>query len=354
MTDASTTTPTPPTGAARRKVVLITGAGGEIGHGLIDALHAQGGHDIVALDLKELEGEQRSKCAATLAGDIRDLAALQKIFERHDIDVVHHLAALLSTSGERDPELAHAVNVQGTLNLLKLSNDLARKRGRDVQFIFPSSIAVYGMPSLASKSDVGAVHEDRFLTPVTMYGVNKLSCEHLGRYYADHYMRLSKEPPRARVDFRCLRFPGIISAHTLPTGGTSDFAPEMIHAAASGKPYACFVRPDTRIPFMTMPDAVQALLTLSAAPSSRLRTRVYNVGAFHPSAAEIADLVRAAFPGAEISYEVNAARQAIVDSWPANVDDDRARREWGYGPQHDLRKAFGEYLIPNIRKRYGR
>lgn len=353
MTDGSTFSPTA-TGAKRRKTVLITGAGGEIGHGLIDAMHADGGFEIIALDLKALEGSLKDKCAATLAGDITDAPALAKIFEKHDIDVVYHLAALLSSSGERNPELAHNVNVQGTLNLLKLANERSNARGRNVQFIFPSSIAVYGMPSLAAKSDIGAVHEDRCLAPITMYGVNKLSCEHLGRYYADHYMRLAKDAPKARVDFRCLRFPGIISAHTLPTGGTSDFAPEMIHAAAKGEPYACFVRPDTRIPFMTMTDAVRSLLTLAAAPLERLTTRVYNVGAFGPSAAEIADLVRAAFPKAEITYSVNEARQSIVDSWPANVDDDHARRDWGWAPVHNLRAAFGEYLIPTIRKRYGR
>ncbi|MBL0921057.1 MAG: NAD-dependent epimerase/dehydratase family protein [Phycisphaerales bacterium] len=353
MADGPTTSPTATSGAARRRTVLITGAGGEIGHGLIDALHAEGGFDIVAMDLKELDGALRGRCAAAYTGDVTDAGALAKVFERHGFDVVHHLAALLSSSGERNPELAHAVNVQGTLNLLRLSNELARSRGRDVQFIFPSSIAVYGMPGLAAKSDIGAVHEDRCLNPITMYGVNKLACEHLGRYYADHYMRLSPDAPKGRVDFRCLRFPGIISAHTLPTGGTSDFAPEMIHAAAKGEPYACFVRPDTRIPFMTMPDAVRSLLTLAAAPKERLTTRVYNVGAFSPSAAEIADLVRAAFPAAEVSYKVTEARQAIVDSWPASVDDDHARRDWGWAPQHDLRAAFSEYLIPTIRKRYG-
>jgi threonine 3-dehydrogenase len=154
------------------------------------------------------------------------------------------------------------------------------------------------------------------------------------------------------VDFRCLRFPGLISAITVPSGGTSDFAPEMIHAAAQGKPYACFVRPDARIPFMAMPDGVAALLRLAAATRVHLTRTVYNVGAFNPSADEIRQLVLAAFPCAEITFQPDLKRQGIVDSWPADVDDSSARSDWGYAPQYDLTRAFSEYLIPTIRQRY--
>ena len=130
-----------------------------------------------------------------------------------------------------------------------------------------------------------------------MYGCNKLYCEHLGRYYARHYKQLAAETLSGRLDFRCVRFPGLISAATVPSGGTSDYAPEMLHAAAQGHAYGCFVRPDTRIPFMAMPDGVEALLKLAAAPRERLTRSVYNVGAFNPSAAEVRDLVLARLPG---------------------------------------------------------
>ena len=136
-----------------------------------------------------------------------------------------------------------------------------------------------------------------------MYGCNKLYCEHLGRYYADHYKQLAAETLAGRIDFRCVRFPGLISAVTVPSGGTSDYAPEMLHAAAQGKPYACFVRPDTRIPFMAMPDAVEALLALAAAPRETLTAAVYNVGAFNPSAEEIRRRVLEAFPGASVAFQ---------------------------------------------------
>jgi len=140
----------------------------------------------------------------------------------------------------------------------------------------------------------------------------------------------------------------------MPSGGTSDYAPEMIHAAAKGEPYACFVRPDTRIPFMAMPDGVEALLALAAAPKSALTRTAYNVSAFNPSAGEMRDVVVEAFPGADITWENDAKRQGIVDSWPEDVDDSAARQDWGFAPRFDFTRAFSEYLIPTIRKRYER
>jgi nucleoside-diphosphate-sugar epimerase len=154
------------------------------------------------------------------------------------------------------------------------------------------------------------------------------------------------------VDFRAVRLPGLISAFTLPSGGTSDYAPEMIHAAAQGRAYACFVREDTRIPFMAMPDAIQALLTLMDVPVESLTTLVYNARGFNPSAGELADLVRRAFPGERITFAPDPRRQAIVDSWPEDVDDARARRDWGFRAAYDLERTFEEYLVPNIRGRY--
>jgi len=154
------------------------------------------------------------------------------------------------------------------------------------------------------------------------------------------------------VDFRSVRFPGLMSGVTVPSGGTSDYASEMIHAAAKGEAYACFVRPDTTIPFMVMPDAVDALLTLGHAPRAGLTQTTYNVSAFNPSAADIRAVVIDAFPHVTITYDVDRKRQGIVDSWPADVDDSAARADWGFAPRYDFVRAFGEYLIPTIRERY--
>ena len=335
----------------RAPVTLVTGAGGEIGHGLITRL-AAAGRPIVTVDLAPLEPPLARCVTREFTGSITDTALLDRILAQFEVDLVFHLAALLSTRAEVTPVTAHQVNVDGSLNLLEFAQREGESHGRPVVFIYPSSIAVYGLPDLATKTRAGAIREDEWNLPRTMYGCNKLYCEHLGRYYAAHYKQLAVDVT-PRVDFRCIRFPGLISAATVPAGGTSDYAPEMIHCAARGERYACFVRPDTRIPFMAMPDAIDALMQLAEAPHERLTRSAYNVAAFNPDAQAIRDVVAAAFPKADITWSVDRKRQVIVDSWPAMVDDGAARHDWGFAPQHDFTRAFDEYLIPGIRERYG-
>ena len=339
-------------GARRTTAVLITGAGGEVGHGLIEALARTGDRRVVALDLRELDPALRAQCADTFVGDICDRAVLERLLSMYEITEIYHLAALLSSRAEFTPETAHDVNVGGTLNLLRLAAEQARSHGRQVKFIFPSSIAVYGMPDLATKAEAGAVVEDDHCQPITMYGCNKLYCEALGRYYDRHYRLLAQDRTADLIDFRSIRFPGLISSDTMPAGGTSDFAPEMIHAAASGRAYQCFVRPDARIPFMTMPDAIAALLRLAHAEQASLSRCVYNISAFNPSAGEVRELVLQHFPDAEITFEPDAARQSIVDSWPEDVNVQAARADWGFSFTHDLHTAFSDYLVPRISARY--
>jgi threonine 3-dehydrogenase len=333
-----------------KQTVLVTGANGEIGHGLIRHLADMDQIEIVALDLHPLSESLAARCARTVVGDVLNGGLLENLSTAHNFETIYHLAALLSTRAERQPLLAHRVNIDGTLHLLEIAVTQSRLQGRRIKFLYPSSIAVYGLPSLEVKHRVGAVGETEWCAPRTMYGINKLYCEHLGNYYANFYRQLDAPPTPARVDFRCLRFPGLISAVTLPSGGTSDYAPEMIHAAARGEPYACFVREDTRIPLMAMPDAVRALLTLEAAPLDRLSRQVYNVGAFSPSAGDLYDLARRAFPGARVTFHPDPKRQAIVDSWPENVDATAASRDWGWKAQYPLERAFGEYLLPAMHR----
>ena len=335
----------------RKPVVLVTGAGGEIGHGLITGL-AAAGRTIVTIDIAPLDPDLARHVRREFTGSITDKGLLERVLAEFEIDLVFHLAALLSTRSEFTPMTAHEVNVEGTLNLLEFAHHEGESHGRPVTFMYPSSIAAYGLPDLATKMKAGRVREDDWTSPTTMYGCNKLYCEHLGRYYARHYKQLAAEKTAGRVDFRCVRFPGLISALTVPSGGTSDYAPEMIHAAAKGEPYACFVRPDTRIPFMAMPDAVDALMHLAQAPRQRLTRTAYNLSAFSPSAEEVCDVAVAAFPDAQISWTIDTKRQSIVDSWPAEVDDSAARRDWSFAPTYDFARAFDEYLIPTIRERY--
>ena len=337
----------------RKPVVLITGASGEIGHGLIERLAANGAHAVVTLDLRPLARELAPHVQQQFMGSILDNQLLDRILAEYEIDLVFHLAALLSTRGEFAPASAHRVNVEGTMAMLEFAQRQGESHGRPVMFLYPSSIAVYGLDGLQAKTRAGKVKENEFTNPTTMYGCNKLYCEHLGRYYARYYRQLAAESLAGKLDFRCLRFPGLISAVTVPSGGTSDYASEMIHAAAQGQPYACFVRPDTRIPFMAMPDGIDALLKLAAAPKQALTQNVYNVTAFNPSAGEIQQIVQASFPRAQITTVIDQKRQRIVDSWPESIDDGPARRDWGFAPHYDLGRAFGEYLIPTIRKHYG-
>lgn len=336
----------------RKEVVLITGANGEIGHGLISHLGATGRARIIAVDVQPLDESLVPYCERFIQGDILDNLLLGRLVSEFDIRSIYHLASILSTKAEYNPETAHRVNVEGTLNLLRLAVEQSSWQGRPVKFLYPSSIAAYGLPSVELKNKAGKVKEGDWCSPTTMYGCNKLYCEHLGRYYSRHYRQLAADEVKNTVDFRCLRFPGLISSVTLPTGGTSDYGPEMLHYAAQGKPYACFVRPDSRLPFMVMPDAVKSLLELESAPRENLKQLVYNVTSFNPTAEDFYHKVKAAFPNAIVTFEPHPARQNIVDSWPADVDDSAAARDWGWKPDYDEKRAFDDYLIPSIKARY--
>ena len=334
----------------RTPVTLVTGASGEIGHGLITRLSGTG-RPIVTIDLAPLDPSLHRLVLREFTGSITDTILLERVLAEFEVDLIFHLAALLSTRAEFTPVTAHHVNVEGTLTLLEFAQREGESHGRTVLFLYPSSVAAYGLPDLATKTKVGRIREDEWNTPRTMYGCNKLYCEHLGRYYARFYKQLAAHAV-GRVDFRCVRFPGLISAVTMPAGGTSDYAPEMIHAAARHEPYTCFVRPDTRIPFMAMPDAISALLDLAKAPRENLTRTAYNLTAFSPTAQQIHDAVLGAFPGAVVQWGTDEKRQSIVDSWPEDVDDRAARRDWAFAPVYDFTSAFDEYLIPNVRERY--
>jgi len=333
----------------RTKAIMITGAAGEIGHALIKALSKQQ-IPLLTLDLAGLPADVQGS-STHIQGDILDESLLARLISEYEFESIFHLAALLSTRAEFTPSQAHRVNVEGTLGLLKLAAEQSEWRGKPVKFIFPSSVAVYGLPDLETKTQYARVREWEWNTPRTMYGSNKLYCEMLGIYFSQYYRQLAAEQP-VMLDFRAIRFPGLISAFTVPSGGTSDYGPEMLHAAAKGEPYACFVREDVCIPFMAMPDAVSSLLQLNHASSEVISQRIYNVTSFSLSAEEFKHQVQKYFPDAQISFQPDPKRQNIVDSWAADMDDSAARRDWGWLPKYNLEIAFKEYLVPNIKKRY--
>jgi threonine 3-dehydrogenase len=334
----------------RKRSILITGAAGEIGDALIKNLVKHDQYELITLDVRPLPSENMS-LVKHIQGDLLDKALLARLISEYEFVTIYHLAALLSTRAEFTPEAAHQVNVEGTLGLLKLASEQSQWRGEPVKFIFPSSIAAYGMPNLETKALYPRVREWEWNYPRTMYGCNKLYCELLGVYYSQDYRQLAADK-LVMLDFRSVRFPGLISAFTVPSGGTSDYGPEMLHAAAQDIPYACFVREDSIIPFMAMPDAITALLLLADAPLAALTRRVYNVTSFSLTAGEFRQRVLEAFPQAQITFVPDLKRQGIVDSWPAGLNDNDACRDWGWHPAYDVDRSFREYLVPNIRNRY--
>ena len=172
------------------------------------------------------------------------------------------------------------------------------------------------------------------LNPLTVYGQTKLKCEKYGEKYDGE-----------NLDFRCIRFPGIISATSIPTGGTSDYAPEMIHAAAQGKQYDCFVNNIIKIPFIVMPDAIDAMIKIMQVPKNQLRQDLYNITSFNPTAAEFYEETKKYFHNFVLRYSIDTKREKIVNSWPDNIDDSSAREEWGWEPKYNLNNIINEYLI---------
>jgi len=336
----------------RKPATLITGANGEMGHGLITTLHEKNYRNIVALDLNQLDDSINNYCTEEIIGNIVDVDLIDQLNGEYEFDDIYHLAALLSSRAEFSPQSAHDVNVGGTINLLNLALEQGRSQGKQIKFFFPSSIAVYGLKDLEEKEIARAIKENSYRNPSTMYGCNKLYCEHLGNYYANYYKRLGAEIHHSYIDFRSIRFPGIISSKTIPTAGTSDYIPEMLHAAAQGKPYHCFVRENTQIPFITMPDAIGAIIQIMSVPRRNLSQSVYNIRSFAPTAEDFRQKLLEFFPDAEIKYEVNEKRQKMVNSWPMDTDDSAAKKEWDWHPYHDLDKGLSKYLIPDLKKMY--
>lgn len=310
--------------------ILITGAGGQIGHDLISALIATG-HDVISTDLAPRPPSHAHAGGDWHRLDVTDAAAVRALFMTHRPHLVFHLAAILSARGEQDPQLAYDVNQTGTWNVL----EAARHAGVQ-QLMFTSSIAVFGPLPEAPLPD--PCPDDVALYPTTMYGATKVSGELLCAYYRLRY----------GIDCRGLRFPGLISA-AMPGGGSSDYALFMYVEAVRRGEYEAFARADTRIPLMYMPDAVRALLELSFAPRERLTRTIYNIAAFSPRTDDIAASIQRVIPNALFTYVADPIRQAILDSWPKAIDDKAARRDWGWTHRFGLDEMTDD-LLPRLRR----
>ncbi len=307
--------------------VLVTGATGQIGSEIVASLRGRlGGGKVVALGHNREPPEHIAKGGPFERGDVTDLNVLSRIIDEHDIDHIYHLAAVLSAVGEREPQKAWDLNMRGLQNVLEIA------RTHELRVFWPSSIAVFGVGYPRDKTP-----QETVLLPTTMYGVTKVAGELLCNYYHRRF----------GVDVRSVRFPGIISAETPPGGGTTDYAVAIFYEAIRRKRYECFVRADTVLPMLYMPDCLSAAIGIMGAPSSSIRRRdAYNLNAMSFSASELADEIRRFEPSLEVSF-IPDFRQAIADSWPRSLDDSAARQDWGWCPKYDL-SAMTEDMMARL------
>lgn len=312
--------------------ILVIGASGQIGVELTLALRkVYGNNNVVASDLRE-ENELLKGTGPYVSLDVMNKEMLHVQVIRQNITQIYLLAAILSATGEKNPNLAWNLNMQGLLNVL----DIAREE--QIQKVYwPSSIAVFGPTSPKINCP-----QQTIIEPITVYGISKYAGEFWCNYYHQRY----------GVDVRSLRYPGLISYKSAPGGGTTDYAVEIFHDALEEKNYNCFLREDTYLPMMYMPDAIKATLQLMEAPQEQIKVRTsYNIAAMSFSPKEIAAAIQKHIPDFTIHYKPDY-RQTIADSWPQSIDDSSARNDWNWKPDFDLDLMTAD-MIQNLQQAKG-
>ncbi|MBD3234040.1 MAG: NAD-dependent epimerase/dehydratase family protein [candidate division Zixibacteria bacterium] len=313
------------------KKILVTGAVGQIGSELTMELRKRyGAENVIATGRKTQPSEELRNSGPFHFIDVNKIETVEEMIQKYDIDTVYHMAAILSAVGEKNPQLCWDVNMNGTINILELGLKYEMTR-----VIIPSSIAVFG-----SGIPLDNTPQETVLKPTTMYGVTKVC----GELLCDYYVK------RFGLDIRGLRYPGIISYETLPGGGTTDYAVAIYYEAVDKGKYTCFVREDTKLPMMYMPDAIEGTIQLAEADFSKLKHHSdFNHAAMSFTAGELAASIKKYIPDFEVSYEPDY-RQEIADSWPNSIDDSAAREEWGWKPQWDL-DAMTKDMLEHLQER---
>ncbi len=311
--------------------VLVTGAYGQIGSELTMRLRGiYGNSNVIASDIFKAP-ENLRETGPCYYLDVTDPYQVNRIIVDENIDIIYHMAAILSAKAEDMPQRALKINMMGLYNIIEAS------RIHDVkQVMCPSSIAAFGPTT--PKEDTP---DETFLRPTSIYGVTKVAGELLHEYYTDKF----------GLDVRALRYPGIVSSETEPGGGTTDYSVDMYKHAVLGKPYDCFVGEDTTLPFMYMPDTIDAIINLSETPIKKLSRMTYNIVAFSCSAKEIEEEIKKHIPNFECNYKPDK-RQKIADSWPKTINDSNARKDWGWKHEYDLAKMSLD-MIKKMKKKHG-
>ena len=311
------------------KRILVTGGLGQIGSNLVPFLRNKyGKENVVVADIREPDND----VSPFVKLDILDKKSLERVIDEYDVDTIYHLAAILSANGEKNPQLAFNVNIVGLYNILEVGREFGLER-----IMVPSSIAAFGPETPKDNTP-----NDTVLRPRTMYGISKVTGELLGLYYWEKY----------GLDVRGVRYPGVISWNAMPGGGTTDYAVEIFHYALRGEKYVCFLKEDTVLPMMYMPDAVKALTSLAEAPSENLIHRTdFNVQAMSFAPKDLVEEIRKYIPDFEVEYKPDY-RQKIADSWPRSLDDSAARKEWGWKADYDM-KSMVKDIITNLSKKMG-
>ncbi|MBN1580816.1 MAG: NAD-dependent epimerase/dehydratase family protein [Anaerolineae bacterium] len=313
--------------------ILVTGAVGQIGSELTVALRERyGHHNVVATGHHTPPSSELRDSGPFEFIDVARKESIEAVIDKYHVDTVYHMAAILSAVGEARPHLCWDVNINGLYNVLEIA------RERELVRIFcPSSIAAFGPETPRDNTP-----QETVLRPRTMYGVTKVA----GELLCDYYVR------RFGVDVRGVRYPGIISNVTPPGGGTTDYAVEIYYEAIRNQHYSCFVREDTVLPMMYMPDCIKGTLDLMEADLLRLNHHAdFNMAGISFSAGELAASIKAHIPAFTVVYEPDPVKQAIADSWPKSIDDSAARAEWGWQPSYDL-AAMTVDMLEKLGKRY--
>ncbi len=312
------------------KKILVTGALGQIGSELVSALRKRyGENNIIASDVKDVKYVAKEFFPYEKL-DVLDKQGLQAVIKKHDINIIHHLAAILSAAGEKNPQLCFDVNIIGLYNILEASRQLSIK-----QIVCPSSIAVFGPETPRDNTP-----QQTIIMPKTIYGVSKAAGELLCDYYVAKY----------NMDIRGLRYPGLISHKTLPGGGTTDYAVEIFYEAIKKQSYTCFLSAQTILPMMYMPDAIRGTIELGEAELSKLRNHSnFNFAAISFSCEQIASEIKKHIPQFKIEYKPDF-RQQIADSWPQSIDDSEARKQWDWQAEYDLAKMTKD-MLENLQKK---